>query len=90
VSEETTMPAYQLVAWQQEPVLRDVPVADAGLPAPDATAVVTVVGGLGHLAVQVLRVLTAARVVALDVCEDKLAQARELGRPSSSRYSHSG
>jgi propanol-preferring alcohol dehydrogenase len=46
---------------------------------PDATAVVIGVGGLGHLAVQILRALTASRVVALDVREDKLAHARTLG-----------
>jgi propanol-preferring alcohol dehydrogenase len=46
---------------------------------PDATAAVIGVGGLGHLAVQLLRVITAARVVALDVRDDKLAQARALG-----------
>jgi alcohol dehydrogenase, propanol-preferring len=45
----------------------------------DATAVVIGVGGLGHLAVQILRAITAARVVALDVRDDKLARARELG-----------
>jgi D-arabinose 1-dehydrogenase-like Zn-dependent alcohol dehydrogenase len=45
----------------------------------DATAVVIGVGGLGHLAIQVLRAITAARVIGLDVREDKLAQARESG-----------
>jgi threonine dehydrogenase-like Zn-dependent dehydrogenase len=46
---------------------------------PDATAVVIGVGGLGHLAVQILRAMTAVRTVALDVRHDKLARARELG-----------
>jgi propanol-preferring alcohol dehydrogenase len=46
---------------------------------PDATAVVIGVGGLGHLALQILRALTAARVVALDVSDEKLARARDLG-----------
>jgi len=46
---------------------------------PDGTAVVIGVGGLGHLAVQILRAITAARVVVLDVHDDKLAHARELG-----------
>lgn len=45
----------------------------------DATAVVIGVGGLGHLAVQILRAITAARIVAVDVRDDKLARARELG-----------
>jgi propanol-preferring alcohol dehydrogenase len=41
--------------------------------------VVIGVGGLGHLAVQILRAITAARIIALDVRGDKLARARELG-----------
>ncbi|OSC62472.1 alcohol dehydrogenase, partial [Streptomyces sp. 4F] len=36
-------------------------------------------GGLGHVAIQLLRALTSARVVALDVSEDKLRLAREVG-----------
>jgi alcohol dehydrogenase, propanol-preferring len=41
--------------------------------------VVIGVGGLGHLAVQLLRALTPARVVAVDVDETKLGLAREHG-----------
>ncbi|MFE0812948.1 NAD(P)-dependent alcohol dehydrogenase [Streptomyces sp. NPDC058794] len=67
------------------------PLTDAGLSAYHAvrrslpklvagsTAVVIGIGGLGHLAVQLLRVLTAARVVALDVSEAKRQLAAELG-----------
>ena len=47
--------------------------------APGTTAVVIGVGGLGHMAVQLLRALTAARVVAVDVDEAKLALARDRG-----------
>jgi alcohol dehydrogenase, propanol-preferring len=46
---------------------------------PGTTAVVIGVGGLGHVAVQLLRVLSPARVVAVDVDEAKLALAREHG-----------
>jgi propanol-preferring alcohol dehydrogenase len=46
---------------------------------PDTTAVVIGIGGLGHLAVQLLRVLSPTRVVAVDVDETKLALAREHG-----------
>jgi alcohol dehydrogenase, propanol-preferring len=46
---------------------------------PGTTAVVIGVGGLGHMAVQLLRVLSPARVVAVDVDEAKLALAREHG-----------
>jgi alcohol dehydrogenase, propanol-preferring len=60
------MQAYQLVEWQQTPLLHDLPVPEPG-------------PGQVLLVVQILRVLTAARVVALDVRKDKLAQARHLG-----------
>ncbi|CAL9325306.1 NAD(P)-dependent alcohol dehydrogenase [Streptomyces sp. SudanB52_2052] len=46
---------------------------------PGSTAVVIGVGGLGHLAVQLLRALTPARVIALDVHEEKLELARAVG-----------
>ncbi len=46
---------------------------------PGSTAVVIGTGGLGHVAIQILRALTPATVVALDVNEDKLALAREVG-----------
>ncbi|MEV5609050.1 NAD(P)-dependent alcohol dehydrogenase [Streptomyces sp. NPDC052225] len=68
-----------------------VPLTDAGLTpyhaikrslpklVPGSTAVVIGTGGLGHVAIQLLRAMTAARVVALDVTEDKLALARTVG-----------
>ncbi|WP_078993163.1 zinc-binding dehydrogenase, partial [Streptomyces sp. MMG1121] len=68
-----------------------VPMTDAGLTpyhaikralpklVPGSTAVVIGAGGLGHVAVQLLRALTPARVIALDVSEDKLRLAREVG-----------
>ena len=46
---------------------------------PGSTAVVIGAGGLGHLAIQMLRALSAARVIALDIGDDKLAFAREVG-----------
>ncbi|WP_299539208.1 NAD(P)-dependent alcohol dehydrogenase [uncultured Streptomyces sp.] len=46
---------------------------------PGATAVVIGTGGLGHVAIQLLRAMTAVRVIALDVSEDKLALARAVG-----------
>ena len=67
------------------------PYADAGLTAyhavkkiapatyPGSTAVVVGVGGLGHFAVQLLRVMTTAKVVALDSRKEKLEFARSLG-----------
>lgn len=68
-----------------------VPLTDAGLTpyhavkavlpviTPGSTAVVIGVGGLGHVAVQLLRALTSARVVALDIDEKRLHDARQCG-----------
>ncbi|MGW5655128.1 NAD(P)-dependent alcohol dehydrogenase [Streptomyces humi] len=68
-----------------------VPLTDAGLTpyhaikrslpklVPGSTAVVIGTGGLGHVAIQLLRALTPARVVALDISADKLRLAREVG-----------
>ncbi|MDI3316552.1 MAG: NAD(P)-dependent alcohol dehydrogenase [Bacillota bacterium] len=67
------------------------PFADAGITAyhavkkiaprsfPGSVAVVIGVGGLGHFAVQLLKAMTTARVVAVDAREERLAFARELG-----------
>lgn len=44
-----------------------------------ATAVVLGVGGLGQFAVQILRTMTSARIIALDTDESKLNRAREYG-----------
>ncbi|TXS01509.1 NAD(P)-dependent alcohol dehydrogenase [Streptomyces sp. adm13(2018)] len=71
--------------------VRAVPLTDAGLTpyhavkrslpklVPGSTVVVVGTGGLGHVAIQILRATTAARVVALDVTEEKLALARAVG-----------
>lgn len=46
---------------------------------PDGTAVVIGVGGLGHMAVQVLKAITPARIVAVDVRNAALELARAAG-----------
>ena len=46
---------------------------------PGTSAVVIGVGGLGHMAVQILRALTPARVIATDVDPAKLALAVDVG-----------
>lgn len=46
---------------------------------PDTTAVVMGVGGLGHMAVQLLKNLCGARIVACDMSDDKLELAKKLG-----------
>ncbi|MBT0773102.1 NAD(P)-dependent alcohol dehydrogenase [Kineosporia sp. J2-2] len=43
------------------------------------TTVVLGVGGLGHVAVQLLRELTGTRIVAMDVTQEKLDLAKECG-----------
>ncbi len=45
----------------------------------DSTVVVMGVGGLGHMAIQLLRVLAPLRIVAADVDDKKLQQAKVLG-----------
>lgn len=46
---------------------------------PGSTAVVIGAGGLGHVAIQILRALTPATVIAFDVSQDKLRLATEVG-----------
>lgn len=67
------------------------PLADAGLTAyhavkkispylyPGSTAVVIGVGGLGHIAIQILKAITPAKVIAVDINEDRIKFAKELG-----------
>jgi alcohol dehydrogenase, propanol-preferring len=52
---------------------------------PGATCAVIGIGGLGHLALQILRATTAVRITAIDVAEDKLALARTLGADATVR-----
>lgn len=46
---------------------------------PDASVVVIGIGGLGHMAVQILQALTPARLIAGDIDDSKLQHARKLG-----------
>lgn len=46
---------------------------------PDATAVVIGVGGLGHMAVQILRAITGSTIIAVDTRDSALQLAREHG-----------
>ena len=67
------------------------PLSDAGLTpyhaikrnlrklVPGTSVVVIGVGGLGHMAVQILRAISAAQVIAADIDEGKLALARQVG-----------
>lgn len=83
-------PRHLVPLGDLDPV-QSVPLTDAGLTpyhaikrslaklVPGATAVVIGTGGLGHVAIQLLRAMTAVRVIALDVTEEKLALARTVG-----------
>jgi len=67
------------------------PITDAGLTpyhaikrslpllTPRASAVVIGIGGLGHLAVQILRVLTSVQIIAVDMTDEKLDLAKAMG-----------
>ncbi|QIW22866.1 NAD(P)-dependent alcohol dehydrogenase [Sulfolobus sp. S-194] len=65
------------------------PLADAGLTAyhavkklkldPDSKVVVIGIGGLGHIAVQILKAITPATIIAVDISEDRIKIAKELG-----------
>jgi NAD+-dependent secondary alcohol dehydrogenase Adh1 len=67
------------------------PLADAGLTAyraakkaarllpPGTSGVIIGIGGLGHIALQVLRAFSGARLIAVDVSEAARQRARELG-----------
>ncbi|AKU93945.1 Alcohol dehydrogenase [Labilithrix luteola] len=46
---------------------------------PGSTSVVIGAGGLGHVGIQLVRALSSSTIVALDVNEEKLALAREVG-----------
>ena len=46
---------------------------------PGSTAVVIGAGGLGHMGIQLLRALTGATIIALDIDKDKLRLATEVG-----------
>ena len=44
-----------------------------------STAVVIGTGGLGHVGIQLLRAISSATVIALDIADEKLALARDVG-----------
>jgi propanol-preferring alcohol dehydrogenase len=81
---------YLLPLGDLDPV-RAAPLADAGLTPyravrrirqwllPGSTAIVIGAGGLGQFAVQYLKLLTEARVIAVDPSEPKRRRAEELG-----------
>jgi propanol-preferring alcohol dehydrogenase len=83
-------PRWLVPIGKLDPV-RAAPLTDAGLTpyhaikrslsklVPGSSTVVIGVGGLGHMAVQILRAVSATQIVAVDVCDEKLEHARALG-----------
>ena len=67
------------------------PLADAGITAyhaikkvypliiPDSTVIVFGVGGLGHIAIQIIKSMTAAKIIAIDISQEKLELAKKYG-----------
>jgi propanol-preferring alcohol dehydrogenase len=91
MAEYVVVPARQLIPIGDLDVTQAAPLTDAGLTPyhaiavtrrglrPSATCVVIGIGGLGHMAVQILAATTASRIVAVDVREEALQLAREIG-----------
>jgi propanol-preferring alcohol dehydrogenase len=52
---------------------------------PGSSGVVIGIGGLGHMAVQILRAFAGTRIIAVDLDESKLALAREVGADETVR-----
>ena len=84
-------PARALFALGDLDPIEAAPLGDAGVTpchainlarahmAADATVVVIGVGGLGHMALQILRATTACRIVAVDADADRLVAAKRHG-----------
>lgn len=91
MAEYIKVPASSFVPIGDLDFVTAAPLADAALTSyhairgareqlyPGATAVTIGIGGLGHVAVQILKTIEAVRVIAVDVGPDKLALAAECG-----------
>ncbi|EME16076.1 NAD(P)-dependent alcohol dehydrogenase [Rhodococcus triatomae] len=91
MAEYVRVPARSFVPIGELDFLQAAPIADAALTSyhairgareqlqPGSTAVVIGVGGLGHVAVQILRATSAARIVAVDVGPEQLDLATRCG-----------
>ncbi len=91
MAEYVKIPARSFVPIGDLDFLQAAPLADAALTSyhairgarehlqPGATAVVIGVGGLGHVAVQILRAISAVRIIAVDVGQDQLDLAKRCG-----------
>lgn len=91
MAEYVRIPSTAFVPIGDLDFLQAAPVADAALTAyhairgakdvlrPGGTAVAIGIGGLGHVAVQILRAISGVRVIAVDVAPEKLELAAACG-----------
>jgi len=91
MAEYVVVPAKQLLPIWDLDVTQAAPLTDAGLTPyhavdlardvlrPGTTCVVIGVGGLGHMAVQILAATTSVRIIAVDLSEEALELAGRLG-----------
>ncbi|QHC66085.1 alcohol dehydrogenase catalytic domain-containing protein [Rathayibacter sp. VKM Ac-2759] len=59
--------------------------SSASVLVPGSTALVIGSGGLGHVGIQILKAITPARVIVLDLSDEKLALARDVGADEALR-----
>jgi propanol-preferring alcohol dehydrogenase len=91
MAEYVSVPAKQLLPIGGLDVVQAAPLTDAGLTPyhaidlardvlrPGTTCVVIGVGGLGHMAVQILAATTSVRIIAVDLSDDALELAATIG-----------
>jgi propanol-preferring alcohol dehydrogenase len=91
MAEFVVVPVRQLIPIGDLDVAQAAPLTDAGLTPyhainvtrrnlrPGSTCIVIGVGGLGHMAVQILAATSASRIVAVDLREEALQVARDVG-----------
>lgn len=91
MAEYVKIPARSFVPIGDLDFLQAAPMADAALTSyhairgakehlrPGSTAVVIGIGGLGHVAVQILRALSPTRIIAVDIGQDQLELAKRVG-----------
>jgi len=91
LAEYVIAPAGALISIEGLDPAEASPLVDAGLSSyhavkrilpllkPDTTVAIIGVGGLGHLAIQEIKALSSATIIAYDLSEESLKMAKELG-----------
>jgi len=95
LAEYTVAPSQSIVPLKSLDPWEGAPLTDAGLSAyhavrrvlsllaPGSTVVVIGIGGLGHMALMLLKAISSARVIAVDINEHALTLAKDLGADSA-------